>query len=298
MKKLLSTIALCLTLTMTINIIPVWAENGITVNYEGSMISFDTSPFLENGTTMVPMRAIAEKIGAEVLWSHSSKVATVKRGDDILEIPAGGTIAKRNEKEIPLDMPAKVVNGRVFVPLRFVGEQLGLNVVWDKDTQTIALTEKAQAPKKVPITQYTSKDNSYRITLPGENWSEEDSELHNTIIVDSTEGELTVLVSNYRKEDLLSSGIQTAEEFAKFNQDSVYYAVYSMGSVTPKNISLTNMNVVSADEIKVSENGVISKALFVYAETEQHYYVCAITGHEALYDQHITELQKALQTIK
>ncbi len=36
-----------------------------------------------------------------------------------------------------------------FVPLRFVGEQLGLNVVWDKETKTVALTEKAQAPKKL-----------------------------------------------------------------------------------------------------------------------------------------------------
>lgn len=298
MKKLLSTVTLCLTLTMAICVTPIWADSGITVNYEGSMISFDTPPFLEDGITMIPMRAIAEKIGAEVIWSPSSKIVTIKRNGDVLEIPAGGTIATKNDENIPLDMPAKIVDGRVFVPLRFVGEQLGLNVVWDKDTKVIALTEKAQAPKKVPITQFTSKDNSYSITLPGENWAEEDSELHNTIIVNSTEGELTILVSNYRKEDVASSGIQTAEEFAKFNQDSVYYAVYAMGSVTPKNIKLTNMNVVGSDEIKVSENGVISKAFFVYAETEQHYYVCAITGHEALYDQHITELQKALQTIK
>ncbi len=291
MKKFLSTIVLCLTLST--NLVAVWAEDNITVNYEGNEIAFDAMPFLEEGVTMVPMRAIAEKIGAEVLWSPSSKIAIVKRENDILEIPAGSTVAKKNEDEILLDMPAKVVNGRVFVPLRFVGEQLGLNVVWDKETKTIALTEKAKVSET-----YTSKDKSYSITLPGENWKEEYSELENTIIVDSTEGELSVLISNFKKEELKESGIETVEEFAKFNQDSAYYVIYAMGSVTPKNMVLNNMDVIGADEIRVEENGVVSKAFFVYAQTENYYYVCAITGQENLYEKHIEELQKALQTIK
>lgn len=95
MKKFLATIALCISCISAISIVPVYAEDSITVNYEGNTISFDTAPFLENGTTMIPMRAIAEKMGAEVLWSPSSKVATIKRGQDILEIPAGGTVAEK-----------------------------------------------------------------------------------------------------------------------------------------------------------------------------------------------------------
>ena len=174
---------------------------------------------------------------------------------------------------------------------------MGLNVVWDKETKMIALTEKAEAPKASTM-QYTSKDKSYSITLPGENWKEEYSDLENTIIVDSTEGELTVLISNFKKEEVKLSGIETVEEFVRFNQDSAYYVIYAMGSVAPKNITLNNMNVAGADEIRVEENGVVSKAFFVYAQTEKYYYVCAITGEESLYDKHIAELQKALQTIK
>lgn len=296
MKKFFA--ALCMTAVLTANVITVWAENDITVNYEGSTILFDTAPFLEDGTTMVPMRAIAEKIGAEVLWLASAKVAVVKRGEDILEIPAGGSIATKNEENIPLDMPAKVVDGRVFVPLRFVGEQLGLNVVWDKQTKTIALTEKAEMPKKAYSKQYTSKDNSYTVTMPNGNWSEQYSNSGNTIILDSLEGELSIVISSFKKQDWIASGIQTAEEFAKFHQDGAYYAVYVAGTVTPKAISLPNMNVIGADEIRVEENDTASKALFVYAETEQYYYVCAITGEETLYDKHIASLQKVLQTIQ
>ena len=71
-----------------------------------------------------------------------------------------------------------------------------------------------------------------------------------------------------------------------------------MGSVTPQKMLLNNMEVVGADEIRVEENGTVSKAFFVYAQTENYYYVCAITGQESLYDKHIEELQKALQTIR
>ena len=64
-----------------------------------------------------------------------------------------------------------------------------------------------------------------------------------------------------------------------------------MGKVTEQNIVLSNMNVVGADEIIVEENDTVSKAFFVYAQTEQYYYVCAITGKEELYNAHISELQ-------
>ncbi|MEY8320879.1 copper amine oxidase N-terminal domain-containing protein [Lachnospiraceae bacterium 46-61] len=298
MKKFLATLILCVSCTFAISIIPVYAEDGITVNYEGSTVSFDAEPFLENGITMIPMRAIAEKMGAEVLWSPSTKITTIKRGQDTLEIPVGGTIAKKNGQDILLDMPAKVVNGRVFVPLRFVGEQLGLNVVWDKETKIIALTEKAEVSKKSTTTQYTSKNKNYSIILPSENWKEEYSDLENTIIADSTEGELSVLISSFDKQELKLSGIQTAEEFAKFNKDSAYYTVYAMGKVIEQHITLNNMNVVTADEIIVEENDTISKAFFVYGETEDSYYVCAITGEQELYDKYISSLKSALQTIK
>ena len=92
---------------------------------------------------MVPVRAIAEKIGAEVLWSASSEVVTIKKEDNVISIAVDGNIAQKNGEDISLDMPAKIVADRVFVPLRFVGEQFGLNVVWDEQTKTIALTKKA-----------------------------------------------------------------------------------------------------------------------------------------------------------
>ena len=42
-----------------------------------------------------------------------------------------------------------------------------------------------------------------------------------------------------------------------------------MGTVTPQNITLSNMNVVGADEIRVEENGIVSKA-FLYMHKQNN----------------------------
>ena len=40
---------------------------------------------------------------------------------------------------IVIDVPAKVMNNRTMVPLRFIAEQLGLKVEWNPETQTVAI---------------------------------------------------------------------------------------------------------------------------------------------------------------
>jgi len=40
-----------------------------------------------------------------------------------------------------LDAPAKIINGRVMVPVRFIAESLGCTVSWDADTKTISITQ-------------------------------------------------------------------------------------------------------------------------------------------------------------
>jgi hypothetical protein len=40
-------------------------------------------------------------------------------------------VAYKNNVSVELDVPAKAVNGRILVPVRFVSEALGAEVEWD-----------------------------------------------------------------------------------------------------------------------------------------------------------------------
>lgn len=48
---------------------PVGLVCATTVTLNGETLQFDIPPTVENGRTLVPMRAISEALGASVIWS-------------------------------------------------------------------------------------------------------------------------------------------------------------------------------------------------------------------------------------
>ncbi|WP_238473349.1 stalk domain-containing protein [Desulforamulus profundi] len=88
----------------------------------------DVAPIIDQGRTLVPMRKIFERLGAEINWDEATKTVTAVKGELKIELTVGKTTAVVNGKNIKLDVPAKVINGRTLVPMRFVGEALGAKV--------------------------------------------------------------------------------------------------------------------------------------------------------------------------
>lgn len=58
--------------------------------------------------------------------------------DEII-IKAGRNIAKVNGVDTLLDVAPININGRIMVPIRFIAETLGVEVVWDASTQEVTL---------------------------------------------------------------------------------------------------------------------------------------------------------------
>ena len=112
-----------------------------TVTYNGEKIAFDQIPVIENGRTLVPLRAIFEKIGAEVAWEESTQTVTASKDDIKVSLTIDNTKAYVNGEEVTIDVPAKVVNGRTLVPARFVADCFGVDVQWDESLQRVSLTE-------------------------------------------------------------------------------------------------------------------------------------------------------------
>lgn len=80
---------------------------------------------------MVPFRTIFEKLGLKVAWDQStSKVTGTKEGLTII-LRVGNLNATVNGETKTLLVAPKNVKGSVFIPLRFVAENAGRDVVWD-----------------------------------------------------------------------------------------------------------------------------------------------------------------------
>lgn len=104
----------------------------MVVNGEKKII--DAEPYIKNGRTMVPLRVIAESLGATIEWSDALKEITITRKGKVIRLRIGSKEAfikepgQTGETKIILEAPPEIVKGRTFVPLRFVAEALGSEV--------------------------------------------------------------------------------------------------------------------------------------------------------------------------
>ncbi len=103
--------------------------------------ALDAAPVIRNSRTMLPVRFVAENLGATVGWDGATSTVTVTTDTTKLEIKIGATTAKINGTEVTLDSPAFIENSRTYLPVRFVAENLGAEVAWDGATSTATLTK-------------------------------------------------------------------------------------------------------------------------------------------------------------
>jgi hypothetical protein len=102
----------------------------IKVLYNARQVVFpDARPKMDGNRILVPVRFIAETLGASV--DYADKLVTIRQEGKVIELPLGSDVVKVNGEPITLDTKATVENGRTYVPLRFVSEALGQTVEWD-----------------------------------------------------------------------------------------------------------------------------------------------------------------------
>ena len=120
----------------------------LSVQLNGAYVHFaDAQPEKVNGRVMVPFRAIAEVLGAEV--DYNAGAITAKKNGETLSFALGGkqlTVtdsAGKTLKTVQLDTAPYKKGGRTYVPVRFFAEAFGLTVQWDQDMQTAVLYDRA-----------------------------------------------------------------------------------------------------------------------------------------------------------
>ncbi len=106
----------------------------------GSPVTIDAAPVIVNGRTMLPIRFTAEALGAEVEWVETERKVIITKGDTNIVIFIGSEYAYINGEAVKLDAAAFIEGNRTYLPLRFVAEALGADVVWDADARTVTVT--------------------------------------------------------------------------------------------------------------------------------------------------------------
>ncbi|WP_068784041.1 C40 family peptidase [Paenibacillus phocaensis] len=112
----------------------------IAIELDGKLLQPKTPPTLVNGSVLLPIRDVFEALGAKLGWDDASKTVTATKGPMTLVYRIGDTTAQLNGQTLTLPVPGQIKNGYTLVPLRFVSEALGCEVVWDGDHRTVRIT--------------------------------------------------------------------------------------------------------------------------------------------------------------
>lgn len=149
---------------------PVMTVNGENKNIDES----GTVPIVENGRTLVPIRAIIEAMGGDVKWDGETNTAVLTLGEDVITLVIGSETALFNQEENTLDVAPKIINDRTMLPVRFVAEKFNFNVDWNEQTRTITVTKSiaalpetaqpdAESGKKVLVVYYSATGSTERV---------------------------------------------------------------------------------------------------------------------------------------
>lgn len=149
-------------------------EKEVKLWIHGNLVQTDAKPFIEDSTTLVPIRVISETLGYNVNWSQDKHKVAISDFDKetnkfkklfILTIDEKTIVEYSTEKLNNLienktlekedinkalmasakisktDVAPTIKDERTFVPIRLVAELMGEKVDWDKDNWTVVIGE-------------------------------------------------------------------------------------------------------------------------------------------------------------
>jgi hypothetical protein len=130
----------------------------VRVFVDGAPVVFDVAPVVENGRTLVPVRALSEALGFTVTWDEAERLVSLTRDGVTIVLWIDSTKVLVDDKESHMEVPTRVVNGRTMVPLRFISETLGSHVAWDGTQFAASIMSDSSLREMLIKTLYTPFD--------------------------------------------------------------------------------------------------------------------------------------------
>ena len=144
--------------------------------------NMDVAPFIQDNRTMLPVRYIANAIGAEVNYDPKTRIATFQKYQSVVTLNIDKNVMYVNGSPVQLYTKPANVEGRIFLPLVNIAQAFGLkqgqNIIWNQDKKTVTILPQDATPEEVKAAEDGSVlDNAKYITAaPAAPGTEEDKE--------------------------------------------------------------------------------------------------------------------------
>ena len=181
MKRMIKSLTLVFIIVLVFTI-PVLAEgSSIKVFINGKLLInpsvVDSRPeeltsILENNRTLTAINLISSELGLDVEYLEDGKIVKVKKDETAIELEIGSKDTRVNGKQVELDVKPLIKDNNIFVPLRFISEVLGEEVIWDGRNKIVLVGEYKEEAILEDTFLYYNEEYNYSLRFPN-SWKEE-----------------------------------------------------------------------------------------------------------------------------
>ena len=113
----------------------------ISLWVRGEQLPLKVPPVIKNGRTLISLPTAARLLDAEISYDAATKEIVITKEGKRLTLTSGLKTAWINRQPATLDVPPQISGEHLLVPFRFLAEALDFFVIWDRNTETVHLSD-------------------------------------------------------------------------------------------------------------------------------------------------------------
>jgi hypothetical protein len=119
----------------------------------GEAVALDVPPVTARQEAFIPVRVIADRLGADTNYCKKSGTIEITRGDDTLRLRLNDRRATFNGNAMTLAHAPFVVRGRTMIPVSALSRAFGSHVAYDAKRHEISVTSEGTVEAGAQVTQ-------------------------------------------------------------------------------------------------------------------------------------------------
>ncbi|OQY41177.1 hypothetical protein B6228_00140 [Candidatus Atribacteria bacterium 4572_76] len=159
MKKIFYIILITAVFAILFSLSSIFAQSSeIKILLDNKPLETVVLSVIENDRLFVSARNVVEALGGRITWFPALKLMTVNINGRTARLVIDDPTLEIDEKVIPLEIPARILNNRVMIPLEVIKFIAEVDIKWDNQTKTLSIN--TIRPYLLKVRSYSHPDKT------------------------------------------------------------------------------------------------------------------------------------------
>ena len=159
MKKIFYIILITAVFAILFSLSSIFAQSSeIKILLDNIPLETVVPSVIENDRLFVSARNVVEALGGRITWFPALKLMTVNINGRTARLVIDDPTLEIDEKVIPLEIPARILNNRVMIPLEVIKFIAEVDIKWDNQTKTLSIN--TIRPYLLKVRSYSHPDKT------------------------------------------------------------------------------------------------------------------------------------------